>query len=102
MNSPIAATTSREGTNHKLVRSTSRRQCEASADDITPRYMAGSRAPELDMADQTSRLTRATHAYYAAPHPPPTRDPAPHPPPTVTPPPTRLTRAPDRDPRPRP
>src|SRR5271165_1853427 len=29
------------GTNHKLVRSTSRRQCEASADEGKPRYMFG-------------------------------------------------------------
>ena len=29
------------GTNHKLVRRTSLRQCEASADDGTPRYMFG-------------------------------------------------------------
>src|ERR1700730_4492477 len=29
------------GTNHKLVRRTSRRQCEASADDRKPRYMFG-------------------------------------------------------------
>jgi hypothetical protein len=42
MNSPIAATTSRDGTNHRLVRSTSRRQCDASADEKRPRYMAGS------------------------------------------------------------
>src|SRR6516165_3004091 len=42
MNSPIAATTSREGTNHRLVRSTSRRQCDDSADEKRPRYMAGS------------------------------------------------------------
>ena len=33
MNSPIAATTSIDGTNHRLVRSTSRRQCDASADE---------------------------------------------------------------------
>src|SRR5271157_6385058 len=37
----IATTTSMAGTNHKLVRRTSRRQCEASADDGTPRYMFG-------------------------------------------------------------
>ena len=40
-NSTIATTTSMAGTNHKLVRRTSLRQCEASADDGTPRYMFG-------------------------------------------------------------
>ncbi len=44
MNSPTAATTSSEGMNHKLVRSTSRRQCDASADEKRLRFMAGSRA----------------------------------------------------------
>src|SRR4029077_2654425 len=42
MNKPIAATTSMDGTNHRLVRSTSRRQCDASADEKGPRYMASS------------------------------------------------------------
>src|SRR5436189_25212 len=36
---PIEASTSTAGTNHRLVRSTSRRQCEPSPDDRTPRYM---------------------------------------------------------------
>ena len=38
----LAATTSRDGTNHRLVRSTSRRQCDESADEKRLRYMAGS------------------------------------------------------------
>src|SRR5260370_36769500 len=40
-NRRIAAITSMAGTNHRLVRSTSLRQCEASADDRRPRYMFG-------------------------------------------------------------
>src|SRR5271166_7043120 len=64
-NSTIATATSMAGTNHKLVRRTSLRQCEASADDGTPRYMFG-----ILPSSQGMYLTGGFSALLEHPRPP--------------------------------